>query len=431
MAELAIGAAADDFTGATDLAGMFSRAGMRVLMAIGEPSGDLLAQHESDAIVVALKSRSIPAADAVDLAINAWKALSDAGAGQAYFKYCSTFDSTPAGNIGPVSEALASATGSAIVPHLPALPENGRAVYQGHLFVHGRLLNESGLEKHPLNPMTDPDLVRWLSKQATSKVGLVSWPTVTAGSATIGAALDQLAQDGCGHAIGDAIANEDLAAWGEALADSKLVAGGSGLAVPLALAHAERGRWTANKAQATLAPQAGSVLIVSGSCAPATLEQIDAFKADGGPALRIDPTELSESSTRASDATDLLRTHLSRGPTMVYTSGTPEQVQAAQAALGSEQASRLAEEALASIVSELVSDGSTSNVIAAGGETAGAVVSELGVAALRIGPEISPGVPWTEAMDRSGTPLGCLALKSGNFGSKDFFARACRMLAGA
>ncbi len=431
MANLTVGAVADDFTGATDLAGMFARTGMRVLMAIGKPSGDLLAQHESDAVVVALKSRSIAASDAVALAEKVWRALSDAGARQAYFKYCSTFDSTPAGNIGPVSEALASATGSDIVPHLPALPENGRTVYHGHLFVHGRLLNESGLEKHPLNPMTDPDLVRWLGKQTTRRVGLVARPTVSAGSKAIRTALDQLAQDGCCHAIGDAIANEDLAAWGEALADSKLVAGGSGLAVPLALAHAERGRWSARKAQAALTPQTGNVLIVSGSCAPATLEQIDAFKADGGPALRIDPTELSESATRASDAADWLRPQLSSGPAMVYTSGTPEQVGAAQAALGSDQASRLSEEALAAIVTMLVGDGSTSNVIAAGGETAGAVVSELGVAALRIGPEISPGVPWTEALDRSGAPLGCLALKSGNFGSKDFFARACRMLAGA
>jgi uncharacterized protein YgbK (DUF1537 family) len=428
MTSAILGVIADDFTGATDIASMLVRGGMRVVQTIGVPSKALLRSIDADAVVVALKSRSIAAAEAVEQSLAAWAALSVLGVRQAYFKYCSTFDSTPAGNIGPVSEALAAVTGAPIVPHIPSLPVNGRTVYQGHLFVFDRLLNESGMETHPLNPMTDADLVRWLTRQAEHKVGLVGWARVAEGFKAISANLDLLIADGFGHVIGDAISDVDLTSWAQALADLPLVAGGSGLATPLARAHSARGRFKPATNPLSLAGAGRRpALILAGSCSKATLGQIARFVGDGGAAHRIDPRDIATDPARVDQAIAWARQMMGARPVLIYASGIAEEVRAAQEALGEERAGRIAEEALSRIASELAGPDGAERIIAAGGETSGAVVSALGVAALSIGPEIDPGVPWTEALDAEGHHLGWLALKSGNFGAEDFFAKALAM----
>lgn len=425
-----LGVIADDFTGATDIAAMLVRGGMRVVQTIGIPCADLLANIEADAIVVALKSRSIPAQEAIEQSLAAWWALAGIGVQQCYFKYCSTFDSTPEGNIGPVTEALAKALEVPTVAHIPALPVNGRSVYQGHLFVFDQLLNESGMEKHPLNPMTDANLVRWLTQQSQGEVALIAQADVAAGTDKIQARLDELEQAGVGQVIGDAVSAEDLAHWGKALVGVPLIAGGSGLATPLAQEHAALGHYQVTEQGNTLAAQAGQrpAVMLAGSCSQATLRQIERFQADGGFALRLDPREIAADPQCVEQAIAQAQQQLATTSVLVYASGTPEQVQAAQAELGAAQAGQLAEAALSRIAQALMPADGAGRLIAAGGETSGAVVSALGVAALRIGPEIDPGVPWTQALDSSGKVLGWLALKSGNFGAEDFFAKAVQIL---
>ncbi|MGB1254981.1 MAG: 3-oxo-tetronate kinase [Thiolinea sp.] len=424
-----IGVIADDFTGATDIAAMLVRGGMQVVQTIGIPSADLLANIDADAIVVALKSRSIPAQEAIAQSLAAWDALAATGVRQCYFKYCSTFDSTPEGNIGPVTEALADALGVTTVAHVPALPVNGRSVYQGHLFVFDKLLNESGMEKHPLNPMSDANLVRWLKQQSQGDVGLIAQADVAQGAEAIQARMNELSQAGIGQVIGDAVSEQDLAHWGRALVDAPLVAGGSGLATPLAREHAALGHYEVAPQGALVAkPGKRPALMLAGSCSVATLGQIARFKADGGMTLRLDPREIAANPHCVQQAIGWVRQNLLAGSVLVYASGTAEQVQAAQAELGAERAGQLAEAALSQIARELMPADGGGRLIAAGGETSGAVVSALGISALRIGPEIDPGVPWTQALDNNGNVLGWLALKSGNFGAEDFFAKATQIL---
>src|SRR3954469_10943097 len=227
-----LGVIADDFTGASDIANTLAKGGLATVQFLGLPTKP--APETCEAGVVALKSRSIAAADAVALSIEAFEWLRAQGCRQFVFKYCSTFDSTPEGNIGPVGEALAQALGARGVPACPAFPTAGRTVYQGHLFVGDRLLSESGMENHPLNPMTDPDLRRWLSRQCREPVGLVAWGSVRQGGAAVRKALDAAAGRGERLAIVDAVSDEDLIAIGEACAEAPLVTGGSRLPPGLA-----------------------------------------------------------------------------------------------------------------------------------------------------------------------------------------------------
>ena len=413
-----LGVIADDFTGATDIASMLVGGGMRVVQTIGVPSKDLLASINADAVVVALKSRSIPAEDAVRLALAARAALAAAGVEQTFFKYCSTFDSTPAGNIGPVADALCGATGAKVVPHLPALPINGRTVYRGHLFVHDALLNESGMEHHPLNPMTDASVVRLLGAQTDLPVGLVPRPVVAGGAGAIGAMLERLEEDGCGHAIGDAIDDGDLGHWAEAIVGLPLVAGGSGVATPLARAHARAGRFRPAEALGAAAGADLPLLVLAGSCSRATLQQIEAFGDRGHPVLRLDPLG-GEDAVEAAVA--WVRARLEDGPALVHTSAAPDEVREVQDRLGADRAGALAEAALSRIALNVIRDGRAGRLVVAGGETSGAVVAALDVVALRIGAAIAPGVPWTEALSANGDRRCWLALKSGNFGGPDFF----------
>lgn len=424
-----LGVIADDFTGATDVASMLVRAGMRTVQVMGvpgghheEPSADR--GSEADAVVVALKSRTAPAHEAVADSLAALHWLRALGARQFYFKYCSTFDSTPAGNIGPVAEALLDALGGDFAIACPAFPENGRTVFRGHLFVGDQLLSDSGMRHHPLTPMTDANLVKVLQAQSRGRVGLVRYDTVGQGEAAVREQFARLRAQGVRLAVADAIDNDDLRTLAAACADLPLVTAGSGVALGLPAVYEARG-WIRPDARAAALPAvAGAAAVLSGSCSAATNAQVQDWIAARRPAWRVDARELAAGRPVAEEALDWARRHLDAGPVLVYATAQPEEVRAIQAEIGAERAGALVEQCLARVAGGLV-DAGVRRLVVAGGETSGAVVRALGVRQLRIGATIDPGVPWTHA---EGRPL-LLALKSGNFGSTDFFSKALRQVA--
>jgi uncharacterized protein YgbK (DUF1537 family) len=418
---LKLGCIADDFTGATDLANNLVRAGMRVIQAIGVPAGPV---DDVDAVVVALKSRTIPAADAVAQSLEALAWLREQGARQVYFKVCSTFDSTPQGNIGPVAEALLQALGASFCCVTPAFPEAARTVYKGHLFVGDVLLSESGMRNHPLTPMTDANLVRVLQAQSQGKVGLIEHRVVRGGAAPIHARIRQLEDEGYRFGIVDILDNDDLVCLGRALADMPLVVAGSGVAIGLPQNH----DLSPSSAAAALPPAHGACAIVSGSCSVATNAQVAHFVQHGLPAFAIDPLQVASGRDVVGEALAWAQGQLGDRPVLVYSSAPPETVRAVQAQLGAADAGAMLERALAAIAKGLVERG-VGQLVVAGGETSGAAVQALGVRQMRIGPQIDPGVPWCHARaDACGRNLH-LALKSGNFGSTDFFTKAFAHLA--
>lgn len=426
MARLRLGCIADDFTGATDLANNLVRAGMRVIQTIGVPAS--APDADVDGIVVALKSRTIDATEAIAQSLAALAWLREHGAAQIYFKYCSTFDSTPAGNIGPVTEALQQAMRdlprARFTIAAPAFPDNQRAVFKGHLFVGDRLLNESGMQNHPLTPMTDPDLVRVLQAQSTGRVGLVDYRVVAQGSAAIRARFAQLEADGITMAIVDAISNDDLLKLGPALADMPLITGGSGIAIGL---PANFGLSPSAQASA-LPPASGRRAIVAGSCSPATLGQVQAFRSAGGAAHRIDALAARHEARAVRDALTWYERQCGDAPALFYSTADPAEVKRVQARLGVQAAGAMIERTLAGIARGLVEHG-VRQLVVAGGETAGACVQALGIRQMQIGPQIDPGVPWCFAA--TDETLGAnlhLALKSGNFGTDDFFCKAFGIL---
>jgi uncharacterized protein YgbK (DUF1537 family) len=418
-----LGAVADDFTGATDLCSMLVRGGMRTVQLIGVPrSGD--AAPDADAVVVALKSRTAPVRQAVDESLTALDWLRHTGCRQFFFKYCSTFDSTDQGNIGPVADALIAALGCGFALASPAFPANARSVYQGHLFVGGVLLNESGMEHHPLTPMTDANLVRVLSQQTDGTVGLVPYATVEQGAVAIRQAMTALKEQGRRYAIVDAVSDAHLLAIGEAAEHHALITGGSGIAMGLP-ANFRRAGTLPERSDAGALPQlAGYAAVLAGSCSRATLGQIG-FAREHVPVLQLDPLGMPDAEQLAAAAREWIADRIGASPIVIAASAPPDQVAELQQRLGREAAGALIEQALARIADDLVARG-VRRLVVAGGETAGAVVSRLGVRSLRIGAEIDPGVPWTYAEGGS-TPL-LLSLKSGNFGSRDFFLKAFEIL---
>jgi uncharacterized protein YgbK (DUF1537 family) len=411
-----LGVVADDFTGATDVASMLVRAGMRTLQVIGVPSGPA---PPADALVVALKSRTTPAADAVRESLAALQWLQRAGARQFYFKFCSTFDSTPAGNIGPVAEAMMDVLDSDFTIACPAFPENGRTIFRGHLFVGDQLLSDSGMRDHPLTPMTDANLVRVLQAQCKRRVGLLRHDTVSAGVPAVRAHIEALRAQGVALAIADAIDNDHLRVLAEACADLPLLTAGSGLALGLPALYAARGWLTLDEQAARLDAVGGAAAVLSGSCSTATQAQVERWQAAHRPVWMIDPRALARGEPVVQQALQWVAAQLDRGPVLLSATAAPAALREVQAELGATRAGALVEHALASLATGLVAAG-VRRLVVAGGETSGAVVQALGVRTLRIGPAICPGVPWTLAQDQ---PLK-LALKSGNFGGPDFFAEA-------
>ncbi|KUZ68580.1 3-oxo-tetronate kinase [Burkholderia ubonensis] len=422
-----LGCIADDFTGATDLANMLVKSGMRTVQTIGVPAGDAAreAALDADAIVVALKSRTIPAADAVAQSLAALEWLRAQGCRQFFFKYCSTFDSTDAGNIGPVADALLDAAGGGFSIACPAFPENGRTIFRGHLFVGDVLLNESGMESHPLTPMRDANLVRVLQRQTPSKVGLIRYDAIGLGAGAVRATIAQLRAEGARFAIADALSDHDLYVLGEACADLPLVTGGSGVALGLPANFRTAGLLPERDNAASLPRVDGFSAVLAGSASKATNAQVAEWRAQR-PSLRIDPLAAARGEPVVEQALAFARSHLPE-PVLIYATATPDEVKAVQQALGVEAAGHLVESTLAAIARGLRALGVRKFVVA-GGETSGAVVQALDVKSLQIGAQIDPGVPATATIDAE--PLG-LALKSGNFGAVDFFDKALRQLDGA
>ncbi len=422
MSPIKLGCIADDFTGATDLANNLVRAGMRVVQAMGVPAQPL--DVDADAVVVALKSRTVAPADAVAESLAALRWLQAQGAEQIYFKYCSTFDSTPKGNIGPVAEALMDALGTDFTIATPAFPDNGRTVFKGHLFVGEGLLNESGMQNHPLTPMTDPNLVRVLQAQCQRKVGLIDHKAVAQGAAAVTARIAALRADGVGLAVVDAVTNEDLVCIGPALKALPLLTAGSGVAIGL---PANWGLTPSSQASA-LPPATGLQAVVSGSCSLATNRQVLAFIKAGRPAMAVDPLRIAAGIDVAAEALAWAQPLLAGGPVLVYSSADSNAVKSVQGRLGVEEAGAMVERTIAAIARGLVALG-VRQLVVAGGETSGACVQALGIAQMKIGPQIDPGVPWCHAASGVAGPEGLhIALKSGNFGTDDFFTKAFNQL---
>ena len=414
-----LGVIADDFTGASDIANTLAKGiddapGMAVTQFFGTPAK--AAEAECEAGVISLKSRSIPAKDAVRLSLQALDWLVSQGCEQIVFKYCSTFDSTPEGNIGPVGEALADALGVKGVVACPAFPATGRTVYQGHLFVHDRLLNESGLEKHPLNPMTDADIRRWTKRQSRCPVGLVPWSVVRTGPAAIRTALAQAAQRGDKLVIVDAISEADLLAIGKACAEARLVTGASGVAMGLPGNFAAAGKL--NPAKRAWQGVRGPEAVLAGSCSAATRRQVERHAA-AHPVLAIDAEAVIAGKLAPDTIVAFMRENAGRQP-LAFSSASPDEVGAIQARHGRAKSAHALEAFFENTARALVASG-VRRLVVAGGETSGAAVSGLALEAVTIGPEIDPGVP---ALATLGSAKVALALKSGNFGADDFFAKA-------
>lgn len=412
-----LGVIADDFTGATDIASFLVQNGMSTVQVNGVPAGPLSSQ--ADAIVVSLKSRSCAAEKAVADSLQALAWLQQQGCERFYFKYCSTFDSTAQGNIGPVTDALLAALGESQTIISPSLPVNGRTVYQGHLFVMDQLLSDSGMRHHPVTPMTDSNLLRLMEAQASGKAGLINTQTLDQGADAVRQALEELAQQGVQYVVLDALNEQHLLTQGEALRDRRLVTGGSGLAIGLARQWASAGHDSA-RAQAAGAPQGQRAVVLSGSCSTMTNRQVARYRQQAAAAAIDVERALHERDRYASELCDWVVQHESDAlAPLLFATSDPETLQRIQQQYGAARSSEAVEQLFAAVVRELQQRG-WQRFIVAGGETSGVVAQTLGIDAFHIGPVISPGVPWVRAL---GQPVS-LALKSGNFGDENFFARA-------
>jgi uncharacterized protein YgbK (DUF1537 family) len=424
---LMLGCIADDFTGATDLANNLVRSGMRVVQTMGLPTEPL--QTDAQAVVIALKTRTIEPAQAIAQSLAALRWLQAQGARQIYYKYCSTFDSwyegEVRGNIGPVTEALMAELGTDFTVATPAFPDNGRTVFKGHLFVGDVLLSDSGMKDHPLTPMRDANLVRVLQAQCQGQVGLIDHRAVGTSSAAVRQQMAQLKGQGVRLAIVDAVSNDDLLRLGPALADLPLVTAGSGVAIGL---PANFGLQASPQTSQLPAPQ-GRRAIVSGSCSQATLGQVQHFIDSGRPHRRIDPDQCADDASQRATidaALDWAQSHVEQ-PVLIYSSAPPQAVRAIQQRMGAEAAGQRIEQTLAAIAQGLLRQG-VRQLIVAGGETSGACVQALDIVQMQIGPQIDPGVPWCHARSPLSPDGLHIALKSGNFGGMDFFSRSFDLL---
>jgi len=427
MARLVLGAIADDLTGATDLANNLARAGMRVVLFVGVPGSDT--SVHGDAVVIALKSRTIPAVSAVQQSLEACHWLKPRGVHQIYFKVCSTFDSTPQGNIGPVIEALMEDLGCEFSVVVPAFPENDRTVYKGHLFIGDLLLSESGMRYHPLTPMTDSNLVRFLQTQVANdkgrKVGLIDYRSVRKSAFAVGNRIEALRAAGIAIAVADTLTNDDLWTLAEALCDAPLVTASSGLGIGLPAKWGFR-----PSADFHTLPQAlGRKAIVSGSCSIATRQQVSDFLEKGGTSKALDPIQLALNCEGQIEETlswaDSCWKRDPGLPLLVYSTAEPAAVRSVQEKLGSRRTGAVVEHALASVARGLVARGA-GQLVVAGGETAGECIRALDVRQMQIGPQIDPGVPWCYVSSVAKNLH--IALKSGNFGTPDFFTKAFALL---
>ncbi len=417
-----LGCIADDFTGATDLAGLLARSGVRVSLRLGVPETAPADVETSSFEVIALKCRTAPVEEAIAETQAALAWLQAAGAERFFWKYCSTFDSTAKGNIGPIAEALMAKLGSKQTIYCPAFPENGRSIFMGNLFVGEQPLHESPMKDHPLTPMRDSNLMRLLEPQVSGKVGLANRLVVDQGVPALRNRLAELRADGVAHVVIDAVANIDLTIIAEACRDLPLMTGGSAVAMPLPSLYMADGVLSADAPKPVKPALAPGQIVLSGSCSAMTRKQVAAFAA-GAEAFKLDPLALAKDGAKA--AADWLAQQAPETAKIVYATAEPSEVAAAQAELGVEKAGKIVEDALAELAVQ-ARDAGVRRFVVAGGETSGAVTNALGVKQMTIGPEVAPGVPWTWCV--SADQDIALTLKSGNFGQEDFFARALQML---
>ena len=436
MSKILLGCIADDFTGATDLANNLVRAGMRVVQTNGVPTQALTA--EVDAVVIALQTRTIAPADAIAQSLTALNWLKQAGSRQIYFKYCSTFDSwyganddVKRGNIGPVTEALMDVMGVDFTIATPAFPDNGRTIFKGHLFVGDVLLSESSMKNHPLTPMLDANLVTVMQAQCKRKVGLIDYRAVEAGAEAVQTRIAELRAQGVGIAIVDAISNEDLMRLGPALADLPLVTAGSGVAIGLPQNFGIQATGASATQAATLPTASGWQAVVSGSCSQATNAQVAAWQASGRALKALNLTAVLgsdvESRAEVQNVLSWAQALLPQGPVLIYSTADAESVKTTQTMLGSDATGAKVEHTLSTIAKGLIELG-VQQLVVAGGETSGACVLALGVEQMQIGPQIDPGVPWCYGWSNAAGINIHLTLKSGNFGSPDFFVKAFELL---
>lgn len=419
---ITLGCIADDFTGATDLANMLVKGGLKTIQLLGTPrKSDVV--PSVDAVIIALKTRTIPVEEAIEQSLRALNWLKSAGAEKFFFKYCSTFDSTDDGNIGPVIDALMADLETPFTIACPAFPETERTIFKGHLFVGDKLLSDSPMRYHPLTPMTDSNLVSTLSRQTSQKVGLVQYTDILGGPSEIRKAFDQLRKEDVAIAITDVLNDEHLYFLGEAVKDFKLITGGSGIALGLPSQLKSRNNHKEKITAHKLPKVLGKELILSGSCSEMTLAQVNEFSKKYR-TLKLNPIELAESNASLENAVDWVIQAKGEEPILVYASAPPDAVNEAQKRLGRDLASSTVENALAKIASAAVQNGFR-RIVVAGGETAGAVVSNLGIKGIMIGEQIDPGVPTTVSI---GNPSIGLVLKSGNFGSADFFEKSLKVM---
>lgn len=410
-----LGCIGDDFTGSSDLANTLAKQGMRTVQYTGVP--DTRAAADVEAGVVALKSRSNDPKEAVEQSLKALVWLKAQGCEQFFFKYCSTFDSTAKGNIGPVVEALAEALDAYKVVVCPAFPGTGRSIYHGHLFVNDKLLNESGMQNHPLTPMVDADIRRWLKPQTRLNVGHVGVVDVLAGTAAIEQALTREHDADKRLIVVDALRDEDLMNIGKALSGSSLITGGSGIALGLPANFANQGKIAGNRN--IWRGEAGQCVALSGSCSSATRAQVN-LHAKSNPSLELKAADILEARIKPADVIDWLKGK--SGLPLIYSSADPDVVRQVQAQFGLEKSAHALEQFFAD-VAQLLQAAGVRKILTAGGETSGAVVEGLTLKSLEIGPEIDPGVPAL----RAGPDL-VIALKSGNFGAPDYFTKAAAIL---
>ena len=417
-----LGCIADDFTGATDLANMLVRGGLRTVQLLGVPEEDYSLTN-IDAVIIALKSRTIQPSEAILQSLKSLKWLRKAGTQQFFFKYCSTFDSTDKGNIGPVTEALMAELDVKFTIANPAFPETGRTVFKGHLFVGDSLLSDTHMNKHPLTPMTESNLVTILEKQTQGNIGLIQHNEIEAGPTALKNSFKKLTKSGFSIAVTDSITDKHLHMLGEALADFKLITGGSGIAIGLPENYRKSGLVNLSQNASKLEPVKGPCLILSGSCSQATLNQIAEFSRDH-PSFKLNPIDIDLNPNAVKEAISWAQPRIKKGPVLIYASASSDEVKLAQKTLGADRAGSLIENAMGSIAKTLVDDG-VRRLVVAGGETAGAVVGALKIKSLQIGEQIDPGVPGTITIQE---PKIALALKSGNFGTKDFFQKALKIM---
>ena len=419
-----LGIIGDDFTGSSDIANNLKKSGMQVSMYAGIPTllPSEIKKELTDAAVIALKTRTIPIEEAISESLKALSWLKDCGCEQFIFKYCSTFDSTKKGNIGPVTDAIMKELNTDFTIACPSFPDAGRTVYFGHMFVNGKPLNESGMENHPLTPMTDHNLVRWLNYQTKDNVGLIDFQTISKGANSVKERIQTLKTDGYKYAIVDTIKNDDFDIICNGVKDLPFLTGGSGIALGLPKIYKDRGLLSASNFE--IPKNNSNAIILSGSCSVATINQINIYK-ENNPSLYVSPDEVINNEDLVEKVFSWIKDNETLSP-LIYSSSDTKTVTEKQKQYGQEILANKIENFFELLSKKLVKD-NFGTFISAGGETSGAVIKGLGVQELKIGEEISHGVPALWSPHSNGNKPISVTLKSGNFGQTDFFERALKV----